>query len=788
MNASFEDYASAGFAHELLPLIPVGATISQDSPSFRDLVAARGKVPGKKRGKDWVGFGAWTKARPTPNDLRYWSEWGAGIGMQGRRFPALDIDVDDADLAEEVEKLATDILGIAPVRFGRAPRRVLVFSASGLGKRRLAFRKPGGLEQAVELLATGQHYVVEGVHPRTQQPYFWREGKSPVHWGADSLTQISREGADELYRQLEGLIDLHGYEVTSRLDKETTGARSLIDQQSLRAPSVNAVSRALAGVPNEADYDTWLKVGAAVKAACGSEADAEALDVWMDWSLQWPDNTPDVVLAKWESLRAPFAVGWEFLRRYAAEQGEGRGNGAASPLEASSVSETDGTALSAMFAQWVWVERLKRACEIATGELFDREQFNARNARVGPPSSTKDCAWSQFLGDFVRRTTVKSVTYRPGAGAFVEEDLPGLVGTCINTWRDPAVQLPETATDEDASTWLDHVAFIVPDEREREILLNWLAWIVQNPGRKPNWAVLIGSTWEGLGKDMLLEPVRLALGAANVREVGPGDLMSSWTWWAARTRLVIVEEMQTSERKATMNRLKPLVAAPPYTLTINKKMEPQYEVPNLIAAVFFSNMENALAVSKHDRRFLILWNDGHPRESAYYADLHRWYKAGGREKAAKWLLLRDVSAFEPVGRAPATAAKDLMAMAARPIIDELIGDDAATGEGIFARRLFAVEEAAYHLRLLYQDRKVSTARITASLRQHGFAAVGRVALGRTPAGCQEPAAILRNESTVFGRADDLLRGADPADIRSAYWAERRSNPEREVLPFPTGVR
>jgi hypothetical protein len=34
---------------------------------------------------------------------------------------------------------------------------------------------------------------------------------------------------------------------------------------------------------------------------------------------------------------------------------------------------------------------------------------------------------------------------------------------------------------------------VIPDERERTVVLDWMARVAQNPGLKPNYALVLGS-------------------------------------------------------------------------------------------------------------------------------------------------------------------------------------------------------------------------------------------------------------------------------------------------------
>jgi predicted ATPase len=72
-------------------------------------------------------------------------------------------------------------------------------------------------------------------------------------------------------------------------------------------------------------------------------------------------------------------------------------------------------------------------------------------------------------------------------------------------------------SDDDVRPWLNHVELIVPDAKVRAHFLDWMASVVQRQNEKPNHGVVIGGK-HGIGKSMLIEPFRVAIGLHNVQE------------------------------------------------------------------------------------------------------------------------------------------------------------------------------------------------------------------------------------------------------------------------------
>jgi hypothetical protein len=293
-NVPFTKYAAAGFGSELLPILPPDARINPASPQAENLLESRGKTPGRLSRDGWFGFGRWTSHQSSPQDHQKWRTWGAGVGMQGRKFPALDIDVDLGGIADGIANEAFSSLGLGPTRSRGGARRLLVYAGEGITKRRLAFRFPGGLlpaaadvlhhesdqqpdgpdvldprrVHAVELLGSGQQYVCEGVHP-SGRAYEWAGGVSPADWasGAAGLAVITAEEVDAFFAWVETYVVSLGAEIVTN-SGSGAGLRDGAWQAGLQAPSLEAARGALGAIdPNDLDYDQWIQVMAAFKAA-----------------------------------------------------------------------------------------------------------------------------------------------------------------------------------------------------------------------------------------------------------------------------------------------------------------------------------------------------------------------------------------------------------------------------------------------------------------------------------------------------------------------------------------
>lgn len=332
------------------------------------------------------------------------------------------------------------------------------------------------------------------------------------------------------------------------------------------------------------------------------------------------------------------------------------------------------TSIERMFQDWRWVESIERFGSVVTGEMLTRTQFNVRHSRVGKPHVASDCAAAQFLEDARRCKSVKGPTYWPGKAAEVVEPLLG--GVCLNAWK-PGALVPAAG---DVAPWMDHVRMLVPDPGERRHALNFMRWLVQHPGEKINHAFVMGGR-QGIGKDLMWQPVFLGLGMHNIRAIGVTDLLAAQTDYLLNAQVLVVTEMHSATRVALGDQLKTIIAAPPMTLRINTKMVPQYDVPNRVCVVMFTNHRDALSIEDGDRRNFIVWCECEARDDAYYTGLCAWYADGGAAAVVEYLRTSAIEgAFSATGRAPMTAAKAEMARDSRGELRAAVEDAVEAGD------------------------------------------------------------------------------------------------------------
>lgn len=313
----FLDLWNLGYTR-LVPVIPPGAEISDKSSLAARARAGqdpRGKAPGVRR-KDgaWTGL-QFTAVESTIDDLGPWHAMRASVGVKtGRGLVAIDIDTRDKAAAQRIYTLAGEHLGPAHVRFGQHPKCLLLYEVTGgeTGYRRVTFSTDVEDRAAVEVLSEGRQFVAHGVHPKTGKPYAWPKGVP----ARKDLSRITKDALDAFLHAL--TTELPGARLNAAADD-----RQEVDQETLKAPSWEALERAVNAMPNTSALfptrEDYVRVAYAIKAAAPEGYEHEALELYLDWCDRWTDgaNDPDVAVADWNRAKAPYRIGYDFILEHA---------------------------------------------------------------------------------------------------------------------------------------------------------------------------------------------------------------------------------------------------------------------------------------------------------------------------------------------------------------------------------------------------------------------------------------------------------------------------------------
>jgi hypothetical protein len=664
---------------------------------------------------------------------------GNNFGLLSRNYPGIDIDVTRPGLADICESQATATFGPAPRRGRTGSCKVLLMYRCAdhetLRKRRFVFKDQSDTEHAVELLATGQQYVVDGVHP-DGGAYGWNEQPSPY-----DLNPITGAMWDTYCRALaERLRRVAGVTVV----KDGLGgaaASGTVKRAGDPAPepSVDPITAMMWMKEQRGDahgepfgHDQFVDLCAAFRGAAGDHAD-ELYDEFRELCPGGRDvdgNTHKT----YHSFDVGERLGWSRLCQIT---GFTPPDAFAEPVNPDDMPEAPENvafkaALKAATARYAYVRDLDRIWDTDCTAILTASQFNACSTSLARHGAKGEkSAYSAFLNARERRT-VASLTYRPGAGPFVAEERDGKDFECANTWRPGIEPRPGAVPD----VWLKQGDWLL-GKQQFNVLRQWLGYVMQNPGVKVGWTpVIVGP--QGVGKDALFSPIRHALGARNVACIDFSRLTDKFNADWAQKQFLIANEAKISDRRKAAdayNQLKTLFSSIPAIRKVEEKNVPIWYAPNIQVGVILSNHHDAVALEHDDRRFGVFQcvptrkPDNHeeffapyfewcPRDDAPGADASARRKTAGADVLG-YLLDLDVSGFKPE-TAPDTEAKRTMVRAHRPDNAETWVADAFDEEGILhGRDVIAFDE--FQGLLKQAEYPSSTNTVAQLLRRHGFA-------------------------------------------------------------------
>ena len=327
--------------------------------------------------------------------------------------------------------------------------------------------------------------------------------------------------------------------------------------------------------------------------------------------------------------------------------------------------------------------------------------------------------------------TLAGITYAAGEPVLV----PRTGELFGNRWRDAR---PASSTG-DIQPWLDHCAVLVPDAGEREHCYDVMAFRVQHPNQKINHAVLHGGL-EGCGKDTMWAPMIWAVCGPQLlnRGIMDNDTVTSQWGYQLESEVLIINELRepdAAQRRAFANKLKPIIAAPPEYLPINRKGLHPYMMLNRIFVLAFSNDPSPISLSSQDRRWFCLWS-GAPRMLPGPAmSLWNWYDKGGFASIAGWLHARDVSKFNSKAAPPETEFKinlieHGMSTAEAVLVDMMNDRRGEFARGVIGSPFYSVcSKVSTDMPL---GTKVPPAALLHALQEAGWKDMGRIASTEYP--------------------------------------------------------
>lgn len=322
------------------------------------------------------------------------------------------------------------------------------------------------------------------------------------------------------------------------------------------------------------------------------------------------------------------------------------------------------------FAGCVYVQH-NHAVLTPDGNMLKPDQFRATYggyvfALDANNDKTTKNAWEAFVeSQAIRHLKAHKAWFRPALphGCITQED--GL--SWVNTYV--PIETPKAAGD--VGPFLALLDKMLPIERDRQILLSFMAACVQFKGSKFQWSPLVQGA-PGNGKSFLIECLRVAIGKRYSHLPRADEISEKYNDWIFNKLFIGVEEIYVPEHKRELLEvLKPMITASELeerAMQSGKVMKP------LCANLMFnSNYRDAVQKTRDDRRFAIFYCTQQTEEDVnrdfpgdYFPNLYNWARSGGFAYVHEYLSSYAIQAeFNPAldygglaNRAPVTSSTE----------------------------------------------------------------------------------------------------------------------------------
>ncbi len=366
---------------------------------------------------------------------------------------------------------------------------------------------------------------------------------------------------------------------------------------------------------------------------------------------------------------------------------------------------------------------------------------------------------------------VDTICYRPDGPPIINDTLER-----FNMWTDPGID----PLDGEPTIFLEHIKYLIPNERERKLLLQWLAWIVQHPDQKVMFAVLMVGRG-GTGKSWLGKLMERIFGADNVVLLSEESAVTEmFNGFSENKRFVFLHETPPDRMAEILDKIKGVITET--TTHIRRLHMERYKADNFANVMAIANKD--VKVDRTNRRWAVIRAADDPfapdhttGHATYYGALWSVIPPDGSiteelRRVLRYLRTLDVSKFDRLV-APLTGAKEEAAES---------GDDGGVEAkvyqaykeqtGPFRFNLMTAEDVAHHTGCA-NTKTLTTAMVEAGCRKL-----------RTPEGRDA-------QVTINGRRVRLwaINGAVAAhhtksslqELASVYLAERSGKPKVEPM-------
>ena len=239
--------------------------------------------------------------------------------------------------------------------------------------------------------------------------------------------------------------------------------------------------------------------------------------------------------------------------------------------------------------------------KLGSADFYQKQQLNNYHKHQIKRGNLTDILLKD--SDFDKAETfITSAKFKPG---LINITNPGMV-PLINKGVVLNIYVPNYVIEKkgDVQFLIDFFIWLIGIEKWK-IIEQWIAYLLQHPGEKIKWSIVLVSAVEGTGKGLLARIISRILGMDNVNEnANYKHLTNTHNTLLIGTQVLVLNEVSLGDFKSKQegtNTLKNFVADDIYSC--NFKNKPMVKLPNLTNIIINSNDERVLGAPQGGRRY-----------------------------------------------------------------------------------------------------------------------------------------------------------------------------------------
>ena len=276
----------------------------------------------------------------------------------------------------------------------------------------------------------------------------------------------------------------------------------------------------------------------------------------------------------------------------------------------------------------------------------------------------KACGATEYI-EWRERNEVDLCRYLPGSPPGFDGDI-----SLYNKWRDDGV----VAAEGDVTVFLDFLYNAIPRDGDANLLMQMLAYSLQNRGWRWEKLVVLISVMQSTGKSTLAKIIRKLYGPSNAISIDPDSFGRDFNGLFMEREVAILDDAGKI-KPADYPKIQRLVTDD--EIDVNVKFGGQYMAPNYLNLVVTSNAPDLINLRGEERRLFALEmtpKTYYPQGSTYWTELYDWLGGGGYAHIRWWLMHMDLEGFETNFMPPLNPMKIQMMEAGRSDMDNWVLD------------------------------------------------------------------------------------------------------------------